>query len=386
MDEPKLDGPLPAYRALRRAGKITPSPAQELAIEKLQVLHVHLKHYDVAGARPGAGGVFARFFARGGRRQEPPPQGLYIFGDVGRGKSMVMDLFFATAPVAIKRRVHFHAFMLEVHAAAHAFRQTPKEEREGDDPIPPIAAEIAAEATLLCFDEFQVTDVADAMILGRLFSELFDDGVVVVTTSNRPPDDLYLGGLNRELFLPFIELFKQRLDLLHLAGATDYRMARLSRMPVYYTPLDTDAEAAIDQAFQSITEGEPVAPAEFEVQGRSLHVPLAAVGVARASFADLCERPLGAADYLMLARSFHTLVLSAVPAMSPKNRNEAKRFVILIDALYEHKVKLICSAAAAPDQLYPGGDGSFEFARTASRLIEMQTREYLEEPHALRAH
>lgn len=385
MDDATPDGPLAAYRALRRAGKISPAPAQELAVEKLQVLHIHLQHYHAAGANGDEGGVFARFFARGGRRRAPPPQGIYIFGDVGRGKSMVMDLFCDTAPVANKRRVHFHAFMLEVHAAAHAFRQTPEDRRRGDDPIPPIAADIAAKATLLCFDEFQVTDVADAMILGRLFTELFRLGVVIVATSNRPPDDLYLGGLNRELFLPFIELFKERLDLLHLAGAIDYRMARLTRMPVYYTPLDAESEAAIDTAFRSITEGEPVRPMRLEVQGRGLDVPRAAVGVAAASFAELCVRPLGAADYLKLAECFHTLVLSSVPAMTRAERNEAKRFAILIDALYENRVKLICSAAAPPDRLYPAGDGSFEFQRTASRLIEMQTPEYLAEPHALRA-
>ncbi len=384
MNQATPDGPLPAYRQLRRSGKLSPAPAQELAVEKLQMLHMHLKHYHAPGADGDEGGVFARFFARGGRRREPPPQGIYIFGDVGRGKSMVMDLFFATAPVATKRRVHFHAFMVDVHAAAHVFRQTPKDRRHGDDPIPPIAAHWAAEASLLCFDEFQVTDVADAMILGRLFTELFRLGVVVVATSNRPPDELYQGGLNRELFLPFIQLFKDRLDLLHLAGAIDYRMARLSRMAVYYTPLGAAAEAAIDTAFVAITEGEPAGPVRFEVQGRDICVPLAAVGVARASFAELCERPLGAADYLELARCFHTLVLSSVPAMTAARRNAAKRFGTLIDALYEHRVKLICSAEAPPERLYPAGDGSFEFQRTASRLIEMQTREYLAEPHALR--
>ncbi|MCG8693725.1 MAG: AFG1 family ATPase [Minwuiales bacterium] len=380
MSEATPDGPLPAYRALRRADDIAPDPAQKLAVEKLQALHVKLKQYQPKSDDAGWLGIFTRR----ARRREPTPQGLYIYGDVGRGKSMVMDLFFDTVPIERKRRVHFHAFMLEVHAAAHEFRQTPKDQRDGDDPIAPIAARIAAEAILLCFDEFQVQDVADAMILGRLFSALFDHGVVVVATSNRPPDDLYIGGLNRELFLPFIELFKERLDLLHLNGPKDHRMARLTGMPVYHVPADEQAAAALEDAFATLTQGADIAAAEIEVQARRLTISRAGAGVAWASFAELCGQPLGAADYLALAENFHTLVLSGIPKMGVQQRNEAKRFVTLIDALYEQKVKLICSAGAAPDELYPAGDGSFEFARTASRLIEMQSRDYLAQPHILR--
>ena len=232
--------------------------------------------------------------------------------------------------------------------------------------------------------ERRVEDVADAMILRRLFTALFEAGIVVVATSNRPPDDLYIGGLNRELFLPFIDLFKERLDLLHLNGPKDHRMARLTGMPVYHVPADGKADAALEQAFAALTQGADIAAAEIEVQGRQLVIPRAGAGVAWASFAELCEQPLGAADYLALAENFHTLVLSGIPKMGIQQRNEAKRFVTLIDALYEQKVKLICSAGAAPDELYPAGDGSFEFARTASRLIEMQSRDYLAQPHALR--
>ncbi len=372
MNESTPHGPLFAYRRLHHAGELATDPSQELAAEMLQALHNRLERY-----RPDNGGWMSLF-----SRREEPPRGLYIYGDVGRGKSMLMDLFFESAPVAAKRRVHFHAFMQEVHAAAHAFRQTPKSERDGDDPIAPIAAGIAEAAALLCFDEFQVDDVADAMILGRLFSVLFERGVVVVATSNRPPDDLYLGGLNRELFLPFIELFKARLDLLHLNGPVDHRMARLAGLPVYHTPLDQAAETALDHAFRQLTDGHETAPAVLEVKGRRLVVPHAAGGVARAGFADLCEQPLGAADYLALAEGYHTLVLSAVPRLTPEKRNAAKRFVTLIDILYEAGVKLICSAEAAPGALYPKGRGSFEFARTASRLIEMQSRDYLNRPRA----
>ncbi len=382
MSEIELDaqGPIHSYRKLVRGGELNHDPVQELAAEKLQALHLRLVDYD-----PRKEKTVRRIFQFGARRKTAEvPSGLYIYGGVGRGKSMIMDLFYDTAPVKRKRRVHFHRFMLEVHADAHAFRQKSKDEREGDDPIPPIADRVAGQATLLCFDEFQVTDVADAMILGRLFTALFERGVVVVATSNRAPTDLYKDGLNRQLFLPFIALLQEKLDVLHLDSPTDYRMDRLNQMPVYVSPLGQEADAALEKDFAALTEGEEAGTDRLTTQGRTLEIPRAAKGVAFMTFASLCERPLGAADYLALAERFHTLILADVPKMTREQRNEAKRFVTLIDALYENRTKLICAADASPDDLYPSGDGAFEFHRTASRLHEMQSAEYLAEPHVLR--
>ena len=370
------DTPIAIYRAQVAEGTLTRDASQELAAEKLQSLHHALARYE-----PGTGGGWKARLGLTGQAQEPP-LGLYLFGGVGRGKSMLMDLFFklVEVPGGRKRRVHFHAFMLEVHERLHAWRRDNREKDESD-PLPKIAADIAADTWLLCFDEFQVTNVADAMILGRLFEALFDLGVVVVATSNRPPDDLYLDGLQRQRFLPFIALLKEKLDILHLAGETDYRTIRLGDMDVYFIPPGAAAEGALDAAFHRLTEDEAgervaVGPVTLAVQGRELDVPCAARGTARFTFKELCGRPLGAADYLALAREFHTVILSTIPALGPENRDLAARFGTLIDALYEHRVKLVCSAAAAPNSLYPAGDQSFEFQRTASRLIEMQTTEY----------
>lgn len=377
--------PLGLYRAEVAAGRLARDAAQALAAEKLEGLFHALAHY-----RPGrAGGWKARLGLA--RAAESPPQGLYIYGGVGRGKSMLMDMFFHTVrvPGGAKRRVHFHAFMLEVHQRLHDWRRRNREAgREGkeSDPLPRIAADLCRDTTLLCFDEFQVTNVADAMIIGRLFGSLLDRGVVVVATSNRAPDDLYRNGLQRERFLPFIALLKERLDVLHLDGGVDYRLRRITDMDVYFTPADAGAEAALDAAFHRLVDdatGEGVAaePMRLAVGARELEVSAQARGTARFSFEELCARPLGAADYLAIAREFHTVILSGIPAMGPESRDRAARFVTLIDALYEHRVKLVCSAAASPDALYPAGDGSFEFARTASRLIEMQSREYKALPH-----
>jgi cell division protein ZapE len=366
-------GPLPLYRARRHAGHLQPDPAQELAAEKLQSLHNAIRNYE-----PASGSAGWRERLGLGSRKIDPPQGLYIFGGVGRGKSMLMDLFFLAAPVAKKRRVHFHAFMLEVHDSLHRRRQAGE---AGGDPIPPLAREIGDSAWLLCFDEFHVSNIADAMLLGRLFEALFDLGIVVVATSNLAPDDLYAGGLQRDRFLPFIDLLKARMDILELDGAVDYRLKRLKDLSVYHHPLGARASAALDQAFERMTDGATATAATMIVQGRRLTVPRTANGVARMSYAELCEQPLGAADYLEIARHFHTVIIDDVPKMSADQRNEARRFMILIDALYEHKVNLLMSAAASPERLYEAGDGAPEFKRTASRLIEMQSIDYLAKAH-----
>jgi cell division protein ZapE len=368
--------PLDGYRALVRDGALTHDAAQELAAEKLEVLHTRLKTYQ-----PGRNGGWRSLFRR---EKQDAPQGLYVYGGVGRGKSMLMDLFFASTGFAPKRRVHFHAFMLEIHESVHRWRKlTPAERRaegfEADDPIPPVAAKVARQAMLLCFDEFQVTDVADAMILGRLFRALFELGVVMVITSNRAPGELYKNGLNRQLFLPSIEMLKTELDVLHLASPTDYRMKRIQDMPVYHVPLGLQSDRELDETFEALTDEARGDPVVLDVmQGRTLTVPQAARGVARFSFEELCARPLGAADYLAIADNFHTLVLSGIPRMGPERRNEAKRFVTLIDTLYDRRIKLVCSAEARPEELYVAGDGSFEFERTVSRLLEMQSHDYFE--------
>jgi cell division protein ZapE len=366
-------GPLALYRARRRAGQLDADPAQELAAEKLQSLH-----HALVGYQPAAGRAGWRERLGLARRREEPPQGLYIFGAIGRGKSMLMDLFFATAPLERKRRVHFHEFMLEAHDRLHRQRQ----EREADgDVLAPLAERIVGESVLLCFDEFQVGNIADAMLLGRLFAVLFDLGVVVVATSNVAPDDLYRGGLQRERFLPFIDLLKERLDVLELDGVTDYRRNRIKGMTVYHQPLGAVPESALAQSFAQLTDGAAGAPTTLSVQGRTLAVAKAAKGVACFRFAELCERPLGAADYIAIATHFHTVIVDGVPRMSPEQRNEARRFMTLIDALYEHKTNLICAAADSPDRLYASGDGAQEFRRTASRLLEMQSADYLGRPH-----
>jgi len=375
-DSAPIEGPMAAYGLAIAEGNIQADPAQEEAAQLLQTLHEKLQRY-----KPGKVKGLRKFF--GGKTPEAP-RGLYLYGGVGRGKSMLMDLFFDTTGFEPKRRVHFHAFMLEVHESNHRWRKMSQQERRkagfpNDDPIPPLAARLASEAKLLCFDEFHVTDVADAMILGRLFQALFDEGVVLVLTSNRAPDELYVGGLNRSLFIPSIELIKDRLEVRHLQSPTDYRLERIKGMPVYHVPLDMRSANELDVSFKALTDESEDEAMEIPVQqGRRLMVPQAAKGVARFTFEELCARPLGAADYLAIAKHFHTLVLADIPQMDRDKRNEAKRFVTLIDALYENHTKLVCSAAARPEDLYPAGDGSFEFSRTASRLIEMQSHDYFD--------
>jgi len=362
-----------AYAALVARGELRPDPEQAAAAERLYELRLALAQQQ----RPG---LFARLFAKA----SPAPRGIYLWGGVGRGKSMLMDLFFTRATVQPRRRVHFHEFMLEVHAAIHAHRSA-----SGDDPIPAVAARIAAGARLLAFDELQVRDVADAAILSRLFTALFDAGVTIVATSNRPPSDLYRNGLNRQLFLPFIALLEARLDVIGLNGPTDYRLQRLGGMPTYSPPNGPAASAALAEAFFRLTDypvedRANVPTATLAVAGgRTLFVPKSLKGVAVFSFSRLCRQPLGAADYLAVARRYHTVILVGVPRLSPDLRNEAARFVTLIDALYEYHVKLLIAADALPAELYPAGDGAFEFERTASRLMEMQSARYLAEGHGI---
>jgi cell division protein ZapE len=374
MNDAGFQGPIVEYRRQLHGGTVRHDPVQEQAVEQLQLLAHRLQRYA-----PDQGGGLRSLL--GWRKKPEAPPGLYLHGGVGRGKSMLMDLFHAAAPVERKRRTHFHAFMLDVHERINRFRRTPPDQREGDDPIPPVAADLADQAWLLCFDEFEVRDVADAMILGRLFTQLFARGVVVVATSNRAPDELYQGGLNRQLFLPFIALLKQKLEVMHLDGGVDYRLDRMAGHDVYQTPLGPEADRELDEDFERLTDVATGEPMDIEVKGRKLHVPDQAKGVARFTFHDLCEKPLGAIDYLALCRQFHTLIISGIPELTPAKRNEARRLVLLIDVMYDHRTKLICSAAAPPDKLYVEGDGAFEFARTVSRLMEMQADDYVTAPH-----
>jgi cell division protein ZapE len=364
------DGPLAAYHKLCAAGRLRGDPAQSAAIRRLDALC----HQLADDRAPRSGRLLARF---GLGQAAPAPRGLYLHGPVGRGKSMLMDLLYDAAPVDAKRRVHFHAFMLEVHRRLNEHRANAGLDSE---PLAALAQELAAEARLLCFDELHVQNIADAMILGRLFEGLLEAGVVMVATSNFAPDRLYEGGLNRERFLPFIEILKDRMDVIALDGATDHRLERLRDVPVYHAPLGPATTARLEAAFAALSDGAPGAAEAIAVGMRRLAVPRAARGVAWFDFAELCEQPLGAADYLALTERYHTLILADVPQLTPDRRNEARRFITLVDALYDRRVNLIVGAAAPPEALYPGGEGAFEFQRTVSRLMEMQSRAYIESP------
>ncbi|WP_043360746.1 cell division protein ZapE [Belnapia sp. F-4-1] len=378
---PRTDeGPLPAYRARVTAGLLKPDTAQALAAETLQELWHRLRGYDPHPEAPPEAGFLARFMRRKPVPEAPEgtPQGLYLVGEVGRGKSMLMDLFFDCADVIRKRRIHFHQFMQDCHQTIHAWkRRNPGEA----DPIPPLANAISVDAALLCFDEFQVHDIADAMILGRLFEALFARGVVVVATSNTAPDDLFKGRPGRDAFLPFIALIKKRLNVLHLEAQQDYRRERIRGLPSWHSPVDGRAERALDRAFLELTGEAQGAPARLTVLGRVVELPEAARGVARADFDELCGKPLGPADYLAVATHFHTLVLDGIPRLGPENFDRARRFITLVDALYEHRCKLVASAEAPPDSLYEQGENAAMFERTASRLTEMQSQDYLALPH-----
>ncbi|WP_343039318.1 cell division protein ZapE [Microvirga makkahensis] len=365
------------YDALVSSGAIERDPAQVRLLRQLETLAESLGNYRLARKPSALGWLF-------GKKNPAPPKGLYVWGSVGRGKTMLMDLFFDALPVRRKRRVHFHAFMADVHERIHDFRQKLKTGAvKGDDPIAPVAEALAAEAWVLCFDEFTVTDIADAMILGRLFTALFARGVVVVATSNVEPQHLYEGGLNRALFLPFIALLQERMTIVKLESRTDFRLEKLAGSPVFYTPADERSHAALTRAFRSLTGREQGRPATLTVKGHPVEVPQAASGVARFSFEDLCSKPLGAADYLAIADEYETVILENIPRMSLERRNEAKRFIMLVDALYDAKVKLLASAEAEAHELYHADTGreAFEFDRTVSRLIEMRSEEYLALPH-----
>ncbi|MGH1421102.1 MAG: cell division protein ZapE [Hyphomonas sp.] len=367
---------LQRYTARIDDGTLNADPAQAEAANRLDDLFTRLSNRKPAG-----------WFSK-----PDPVDGLYMWGGVGRGKSMLMDLFFAEAPVEQKWRVHFHEFMNHVHDLLNEWRNMDDATRRksewrvrgaGDDPIPPVAKQIASRANLLCFDEFQVTQIADAMILSRLFEELFNSGVTVVATSNRHPTELYKNGLNRQLFTPFIDLLSARCEVFELASERDYRLDRLIEAPVWYAPLNATASEALDDAFRRLTVGADAQHCTLTVKGRKIDVSREAAGVARFTFPELCEAFRGAQDYMTIASHFHTVILEGIPLLTPDKRNEAARFVALIDALYEAKVKLVASAEAEPDDLYPAGDGSFEFQRTASRLHEMRSVEYLGEEHRL---
>lgn len=364
--------------ALVTEGRLEADPAQQAVARSLDRLASRLAEARLARKGSALGWLF-------GKKAPPEPvRGLYVWGGVGRGKTMLMDLFFELLPVRAKRRAHFHAFMRDVHERIHQWRQASRAGQvQGSDPVAPVAQALADEAQVLCFDEFAVTDIADAMLLGRLFEALFARGVTVIATSNVEPENLYKDGLNRALFLPFIRLLHERMDIERLDARTDYRLEKLSGAEVYHVPADAAARAQLARVFEDLTGAATPRSVVLEVKGRKLTVDRAAQGVAWVHFNDLCARPLGASDYLELSREFHTVLIEGVPAMSQAQRNEAKRFITLIDVFYDAGVKTVITADAPADQLYQGDRGAevFEFDRTVSRLIEMRSMDYLARPH-----
>ena len=368
------------YEALVASGAIEPDAAQREVAEAFGDLDQRLLHYKP----PRKHRLLSRLFAD---KDSAPPRGLYVHGDVGRGKTMLMDLFFQACSVEHKRRAHFHEFMAEVHERIYGFRQEIARGKIPDEDVIGLTANaIFEQAWLLCFDEFHVTDIADAMILGRLFARLFELGTVVVATSNVAPDDLYKGGLNRSLFLPFIAQITEHMAVLRLDARTDFRLEKLAGVKMWLVPSDAAAAAALDKAWARMTGNAPCRPRDISIKGRNLHVPCSAHGVARFGFADICEQPLAASDYLRLARDYHTLMIDRIPVMDYPERNAAKRFITLIDTLYDNGVKLMASAEADPLSLYvaPEGVEANEFKRTSSRLIEMGSESYLGLPHGFK--
>ncbi|WMT88990.1 cell division protein ZapE [Pelagibacterium sp. H642] len=362
---------LDVYAELVISGQVKPDAAQKQAVEKLQAVAEGLDRLEAQ-----SGSVIAALF----RRKREAPKGLYIWGDVGRGKTMLMDLFFQTVPVENKRRVHFHEFMNEVHEAIARFRAENPGTKGARDPIPAVARPITRSVRLLCFDEFFVSDITDAMLLKRLFEILFADGVVVVATSNIPPEKLYWNGLNRQLFLPFIDLLESHAEVFNLNAATDYRREKLDAQEVYHFGTGPEVDAAMDRLFAHLTGGAEARPDAIESLGRVISVPAHAMGVARFDFADLCERPLGARDYLKIANAYHTLMVEHVPVFSRLKSDASKRFILLVDTLYDRGVKLAASFAAPLDELAQDDKTRFEFARCLSRLEEMRSADYIAQP------
>ena len=366
--------------AMIAEGAVRPDPAQLAITRRFDHLLTELAGNRAQRKSNALGWLFASR-----KHEHPPLKGLYLYGGVGRGKTMLMDLFFETVPIQRKRRAHFHEFMADVHERIFKHRQKLKNgETRQADPMPPVASEIFAEARLLCFDEFSVTDIADAMILSRLFGELFAKGCVLVATSNVEPNDLYRDGLNRGLFLPFIDLLKTYTEIVPLDAGMDYRLAKMEGLPVWLSPMGPQADAALDRAWIHATAGLSVAAGEVAHKGRKIKVPAAANGCARFSFSDLCERPLGAADYLAILSHYRTIFIDHIPHLGPERRNEIKRFIMLVDTIYDHGARLFATAAAAPIDLLTAKKGTegFEFDRTVSRLIEMQSEEYARNHHA----
>lgn len=350
------------YHSRAAQGLLQPDPAQQAVLPAMDAVLARLAAQPEPQASRGLLGLFSRKQA-----PAPAPKGLYLWGGVGRGKSMLMDLVMEAAPISAKRRVHFHEFMQEIQSGIERMRKQGRQ-----DVVQPVALEVAASTRLLCFDEMQVTDIADAMIVGRLFQVLFDQGVLVVTTSNRIPEDLYKNGLNRQLFLPFIRLIRERMEVVELVSDQDHRQGREEDGQVWFTPADAEAQLELDRIFADFGGAPDSPPLELTVMGRNVRIPRHVGRVGRASFWDLCGQPLGAADYLAIATALDVLVIDSIPRLSAANFNEARRFVTLIDALYEAGTRLFASAMDMPDRLYAEGEGAFEFERTASRLHEMR--------------